>query len=225
MKVVIFGASGMVGQGALRECLKDPGVERVAVVGRSPSGRRHEKLTEFVHADFFDFGPLAGALAGFDACFYSLGVSSAGMSEADYTRVTHDITLAAAAALLPRNPAMTFVFVSGTGTDSTEKGRTMWARVKGRTENAVLRFGFKSAYALRPAFIRPMDGIRSKTRSYRVFYAICRPIFPLLNLLVPSRVTTTERLGRAMLALAREGYGKPVLENRDLNEVAARAKA
>lgn len=220
MKVVIFGASGMVGQGALLECLKDPGVERVLVVGRSPCGRSHEKLAEILHADFFDFIPVADAMAGFDACFWCLGVSSTGMSEPDYLRVTHDMTAAAIRVLLPRNPAMTFVFVSGMGTDSTEQGRVMWARVKGKTENAVLKAGFKGAYAMRPAYIQPMDGIRSKTRLYRFFYAILRPLFPVLNALMPNLVTTTARVGRAMLALAREGYGHPVLENRDINQAA-----
>ena len=210
----------MVGQGVLRECLLDTGVEKVLIVVRSSSGQQHEKLREIVHRDFFDFSAVSGELSGYDACFFCLGVSSAGMKEADYSRVTYDITLAAAQALVKINPALTFVYVSGTGTDSTEKGAVMWARVKGRTENALLRLPFKAAYMFRPGFIQPLHGIVSKTKLYRVFYALLRPFFPVLKMLFPKYIVTTEQIGRAMLAVARHGAPKRELENPDIEMLA-----
>ena len=216
MKVILFGATGMVGQGVLRECLLDGAVESVLAIVRSTTGQRHARLQELVHENFFDFSALGPRLSGYDACFFCLGVSSAGMTEADYQRVTYDITLAAAKTLVERNPAMTFVYVSGAGTDSTERGRTMWARVKGRTENALLELPFKAAYLFRPAFIQPRDGITSKTRAYRVLYALFGPLFPALRALFPKYVTTTEEVGRAMLEVAKHGAPKPVLENQDI---------
>jgi uncharacterized protein YbjT (DUF2867 family) len=219
MDVVIFGASGMVGQGVLRECLLDPDVRRVVTVGRTPAGQQHAKLQEIVHADLLDLSPIESSLTGLDACFYCLGVTSAGMTEEAYTRVTYDMTVAVAATLSRLNPQMTFVFVSGAGTDSTEKGRVMWARVKGRAENAVLRFPFKAAYMFRPGLIQPLHGIRSKTRSYRVLYAIARPVFPLLKRLFPHAITTTEQIGRAMLAVARQGAPSVILEQADINRL------
>ena len=223
MKVLIFGATGMVGRGVLRECLLDAGVERVLVVVRSPSGQAHEKLRELVHRDFFDFTSIAGELAGYDACFFCLGVSSAGMTEADYSRATYDITLAAAGLLAKANPAMTFFYVSGTGTDSTEKGPVMWARVKGRTENALLGL-FKAAYMFRPGFIQPLHGIVSKTKLYRVFYSLVGPFYPVLKALFPKYITTTENVGRAMLAVARHGAPKRLLENPDIDLLAAEGR-
>ncbi len=220
MNVIIFGASGMVGQGVLRECLLDPDVKRVLVVGRHPLEQHHEKLIEIVHADLFDLSPIASQLAGYDACFFCLGVSAAGMNEADYSRVTYDMTMAAAELLAKLNPGMTFIYVSGAGTDSTERGRTMWARVKGRTENALLRLPFR-AYMFRPALIQPLHGIRSKTRVYRIFYAIAWPILPILRKLFPSSVTTTERIGRAMIKAARDGAPKRILESSDINALSS----
>ena len=217
MKVILFGATGMVGQGALRECLVDPGVETVLSIGRRATGQRHEKLREIVHRDFLDFSTIEGELAGFDACLFALGVSSAGMSETDYVRVTYDFTMAAASAILRKSPALTFVFVSGASTDSTEKGRLMWARVKGRTENALLRLPFKAAYMFRPAYIQPLHGIVSSTKAQRVLYAVVGPLYPLWKALFPDYVTTTEVLGRAMIRAAREGAPKRVLESRDIN--------
>ena len=217
MKVILFGATGMVGQGALRECLLDPGVEKVLAIGRRATGQRHEKLREIVHRDFLDFSGIEGELAGYDVCLFALGVSSAGMSEPDYVRVTYDVTMAAASAILRRNPALTFVFVSGASTDSTEKGRVMWARVKGRTENALLRLPFKASYMFRPAYIQPLHGIVSSTKLLRVMYAVVGPLYPVWKALFPDYVTTTEVLGRAMIAVARHGYSKRVLENRDIN--------
>jgi uncharacterized protein YbjT (DUF2867 family) len=217
MNVLLFGATGMVGQGVLRECLLDPDVEKVVAVGRSATGQRHPKLREIVHKDLLDFSAIESELTGFDACFFCLGVSAAGMTEEQYQRVTYDITLAAAQTLARLNPGMTFIYVSGSGTDSTEHGRIMWARVKGKTENALLRLPFKAAYMLRPAGIQPLHGIKSRTKLYRAFYAVSGPIFPLLKALFPNYVTTTEHLGRAMINVAKQGAPKPVLEAGDIN--------
>ena len=219
MNVVLFGATGMVGQGALRECLLDEGVRRVLAVGRAATGQRHEKLREVVVPDVADLSAVEGELVGFDACLFCLGVSSAGMSEADYTRLTVDLTLAVARTLLRLNPEMTFVFVSGTGTDGSERGRVMWARVKGKAENALLGMGFRAAYMFRPAAIVPMHGITSRTRWIRIANTVLKPVFPALKALLPSYVTTTEQLGRAMLKVAREGYPKTVIEARDIPRV------
>ena len=219
MNVLLFGATGMVGQGVLRECLLDPGVRSVVTIGRSTTGQRHEKLREIVHEDFSDFSAIEPELSGFDACFFCLGVSSAGMTEEQYQRVTYDFTMAAAQTLARLNPGMTFIYVSGAGTDSTERGRTMWARVKGKTENALLRLPFKAAYMFRPGIIQPLHGIKSKTKSYRVFYAVTRPLLPILKSLFPRYVTTTEQVGRAMLKAARQGAPKPVLESQDINRL------
>lgn len=216
MNVVLFGATGMVGQGALRECLLAPDVERVLAIVRSPTGERHEKLREIVHRDFFDFSAIEPELTGLDACFFCLGVSSAGMTEESYRRITYDMTMAAAQTLLRLNPGLTFIYVSGAGTDSTERGRVMWARVKGEIENALLRMPFKAAYMFRPGFIQPQHGIVSKTKLYRAFYAVTGPIFPLLKRF-PKYVTTTEQLGRAMLEVARRGAPKRVLESVEIN--------
>jgi uncharacterized protein YbjT (DUF2867 family) len=224
MKVILFGATGMVGQGVLRECLLDGEVERVLAIVRSPAGQRNDKLQELVPENFFDFSAIGSKLSGYDACFFCLGVSSAGMREADYQRVTYDITLAAAKTLVERNAAMTFIYVSGAGTDSTGRGRTMWARVKGRTENALLELPFRRAYMFRPAFIQPGPGIVSKTRSYRLLYALFGPLFPVLRALFPKSVTTTEEVGRAMLEGAKHGAPKPVLESPDIIALAGRGE-
>lgn len=220
MKMILFGATGMVGQGALRECLLDPEVEKVLAVGRRATGQHHDKLREIVHKDFLDFSAIEDELSGYDACLFSLGVSSVGMSEADYHRVTYDVTMAAASALVRGNPALTLVYVSGASTDSTERGRVMWARVKGKTENALLRMPFKAAYMFRPGYIQPLHGIVSKTKRLRVLYAVVGPLYPVWKALSPSYVTTTEDLGRAMLHVAKHGAAKRVLENRDINALA-----
>jgi uncharacterized protein YbjT (DUF2867 family) len=221
MNVIIFGASGMVGQGVLRECLRDSTVQRVLAVVRAPSGQTDAKLEELVHDDFHDFSAVEGRLKGWDACFFCLGVSAAGMSEDAYRRITYDLTLAAARTLARVNPAMTFIYVSGAGTDASERGRSMWARVKGQTENALKQLPFAATYLFRPGFIQPLHGIRSKTRIYRIVYAIIGPLFPLLDRLAPRLVTTTERVGRAMLRVAQAGASQPILENRDINRIAA----
>jgi len=216
MKVILFGATGMIGQGVLRECLLDPGVERVLAVGRSPLRRTDPKLAEIVRADLSDFSAVEAELTGYDACFFCLGISSVGLGEAEYRRITYDIAVAAGRALARLNPGMTFVFVSGLGADSSGKGSVMWARVKGETENAILALPFAASYVFRPAFVRPVHGIRSRTRSYRVLYAVFGPLFPLIAALFPKRVTTTEQIGRAMLAVARRGAPRRVLESADI---------
>ena len=225
MNVLIFGATGMVGQGVLRECLRDPGVERVFAVGRTLAhfpdwiSGAGAKFAQVVIPDLRDLYPIETELSGFDACFFCLGVSSVGLSELSYSRITYDVTLAVAHTLAQLDPEMTFIYVSGAGTDSTENGRSMWARVKGRTENALRRLPFRAVYFFRPAAIVPLHGIRSKTGWYRIFYALARPFLPILKSLFPNAVTTTEQVGRAMLVVARDGYPAPVLETRDINRL------
>jgi uncharacterized protein YbjT (DUF2867 family) len=219
MKVLLFGATGMVGQGVVRECLLNPQVESVLSIGRSASEQEHEKLRQLVHRDFFDFSAIATELSGFDASFFCVGVSSAGMTENDYRRITYDLTLATAETLVKRNPGMTFVYVSGAGTDSSERGRIMWARVKGKTENALLRLPFQAAYMFRPGVIVPLDGVRSKTRLYRMAYALAGPLLRSLYPRFPKYVTTTKQVGRAMIRVAEDGFPKSVLESSDINQL------
>jgi uncharacterized protein YbjT (DUF2867 family) len=209
VRVLLFGATGMVGQGVLRECLLDADVTEVVAVGRSGTGQTNVKLRDVIVPDLFNLAPLPG----FDACFFTIGQTSAGMSEEDYTRLTFDLTMAVAKAVI--NPKMTFVFVSGAGTG----GKAMWARVKGRAENALMQMPFKAAYMFRPGFIQPMHGIKSRTRSYRVFYMIFGWLMPILRRLFPAYVTSTEQIGRAMLAVAKQGYPKKILETGDINKV------
>jgi uncharacterized protein YbjT (DUF2867 family) len=217
MKVILFGATGMVGQGVLRECLLDADVESVLAIGRSPTGQRHAKLREIVHGDFLDYSAIEAELTGYDACFFCLGVSSVGMNEERYRHLTYDITLAAARTLARLNPQMVFVYVTGRGTDSTEKGGLMWARVKGKTENDLLKLPFKAAYMFRPAGIQPLHGIRSKTGWVQAIYVGAAPLLSLLNRVAPNYMTTTEQVGRAMIRVARDGFPRPVLESEDIN--------
>lgn len=223
MNAVIFGASGMVGQGVLLECLRDRDVEHVMVIGRSNTGRRDAKLREVLVKDLFDVAAYEEELNGLDACFFCLGVSSAGMSEDQYRRLTYDLTIAVAQELAARNPALCFVYVSGAGTDTSERGRSMWARVKGATENALLRMPFRSAFMFRPGVIQPLDGIRSKTRAYRLGYVFMAPVLPLLRRAFPNSISTTREIGRAMLAVARNGWPQPVLEAKDIHKAATRS--
>jgi hypothetical protein len=209
----------MVGQGALRECLLDPSVKGVLVIGRNPTGQRDAKLREIRHDDFLDYSEIEAELSGYDACFFCLGISSVGLSEERYRHITYDFTLAAARTLSKLNPAMMFIYVTGRGTDSTEQGRLMWARVKGKTENDLLKLPFKAAYMFRPAAIQPLHGVKSKTGWYQAIYVTAAPLFGLLKRVAPKYVTTTERIGRAMIKVARDGYPRPVLESDDINQV------
>jgi len=224
MNVILFGATGMVGQGVLLECLREPAVERVLVVVRSGTGRTHAKLREIVHGDLLDLSAIESRLAGFDACFFCLGVSSVGMGEEAYRRVTFDITLAVAQTLLRLNPGMAFIFVSGSGADSSGSGPVMWKRIKGLTENALLRLPFKTVAIFRPGLILPQHGVTSRTRLYRLIYPLLQPFGPLLHAAFPRSVTTTARIGRAMLGIARNGSPKAILTNSDINILSQDAK-
>jgi uncharacterized protein YbjT (DUF2867 family) len=217
MKVLLFGATGMVGQGVLRECLLDESVQSVLSVGRSITGQQQEKLSELKLNDFMNLTTIEELLKGYDACFFCLGVSAVGMSEENYRKISYDFTLSVAQTLVKLNPNMTFIYVSGTGTDSSEKGRIMWARVKGKTENELLKLPFKAVFMFRPGVILPLYGVKSKTKLYRVMYQVLRPIYPFLRKL--KSVTTTEQVGRAMIHVTKYGYQKPFLENSDINSI------
>jgi uncharacterized protein YbjT (DUF2867 family) len=219
MKVILFGATGMVGQGVLRECLLDPNVESVLAVGRSPTGQRHAKLQEILHDNFMDFSAIESRLKGYDACFFCLGVSSVGMDAERYRHLTYDVTMAAAKTLVALNPGMVFTYVTGRSTDSTEQGQVRWARVKGKTENDLLKLPFKAAYMFRPAGIQPLHGVRSKTAWVQAIYVVAAPLLSYLAHAAPKYMTTSEQLGRAMIKVARDGYPKPVLESEDINAV------
>ena len=219
MKVILFGATGMVGAGVLHECLRDDRVSAVLAIVRAPSGRTDPKLREMVRGDFLDYSDVHDDFREANACFFCLGVTAVGKTEVEYHGLTFDITLAAARTLAGVNPGMTFCYVSGQGTDSSERGRSMWARVKGKTENALLRLPLE-AYMLRPGYIQPLGGIKSKTLVYRVFYEMMAPLYPILRRLTPNLVTTNEVVGRAMISLAVGGYAKRILEVGDINRVA-----
>jgi len=222
VRVLLLGATGMVGQGVLRECLRAGDVTEVVSVGRSPLAASHPKLRSIVIVDLFDLsGDVADALAGIDACFFCLGVSSTGMSPETYERITHDLTIAVADALAVHSPDPVFVYVSGAGTD--EASRMRWARVKGRTERELTE-RFRRAYMFRPGFIQPLHGIRSRTRLYRLLYAASGPLVRLLRRAFPRSVSTTEDIGLAMLAVARGGAPKAVLDNADIHALANRAR-
>ena len=210
----------MVGQGVLRECLLDADVQMVQTIGRTTTGVQNPRLREVARQDLFHYDDVAASLSGFDACFFCLGVSSSGMKEEDYERLTYGITVAAAEVLSRLNPQMTFIYVSGAGADSSEHGRIMWARIKGKTENALMRMQFTAAYMFRPGFIEPLYGARSKTTAYRVFYMLTKPLLPLLRLAFPDYVLTTQQIGRAMLTVAKHGYPKQVLESKDIRSAA-----
>jgi hypothetical protein len=216
IKAILFGATGMVGAGVLHVILDHPDVESVLVIGRRPCGVKHPKLTELLHNDFFNYSAIEEQLRGFNACYFCLGVSSVGMSEKDYTRISYDLTMSAAIVLSRLNPGMTFCYVSGTGTDSTEQGRVMWARVKGRTENALMKLPFKAAYLFRPGFIRPIKGVG---HAHAVSAAIGL-LYPVWKFFFPQYVCTLEELGLAMIQAAGKGYPKQVLENRDIAQLA-----
>ncbi len=219
VKVLLFGASGMVGQGVLRECLLDPEVTTVLSVGRSPTGTFSPKLTEILWKDLTNLAPIEERLRGYDAAFFCLGISVIGMTEEQYRKVTYDLTLSVAQTLLRLNPNLTFVYISGAGTDSTEHGPRMWARVKGATENALLRLPFHAAFMFRPGAIQPRHGVRSKTPAYRFIYLVLWPVLVILLRVAPDSITTTEKVGRAMIRVAKEGAPNPLLGTRDINRL------
>lgn len=216
LKVIITGATGMVGEGILFECLQNEAVESVLVVGRKTCGKTHEKLKEIIHANFFDISAIESELQGYDACFFCLGVSSVGMKDEIYFKYTHTLTMGIATVLSKLNPQMTFCYVSGAGTDSTEKKGSMWARVKGKTENDILKLPFKRAYAFRPGYIQPIDGLEN-TLSY---YKYMDWLYPALRFVFPGFVCTLQEIGKAMIQCAQTGYTKPVLEVQDIVQLA-----
>ena len=222
MNILIFGATGMVGQGVLRQCLLDPEVQQVLTIGRSAGQNRtgidSPKLHELVHPNLWDYSTIESSLLNFDACFFCLGVTSTGMTEAEYARVTLGIPVAAAETLARLNPKMTFIFVSAVGADGSEKGKLMWARVKGKAENSILQLPFRG-YVFRPAAIQPSHGEQSRTTSYRILYTLTKPILPLLRKIIPAYVTSTEQIGRAMLSVAKRRISRRILESKDINEV------
>ena len=218
LKVIITGATGMIGKGCMLECIESFDVKSILLLGRSPVGIDNPKVKEIIVQDFFNTQEFMNALIGYDACFYCLGVTSAGMKEAEYSSITHDMTITFAKELLSHNPEIIFCYVSGAGTDSTEKGRSMWARIKGKTENDLFSLGFKQAYMFRPGYIQPKGGIRSRTTWYNAIYKTMGPLYFLLKRL-PAYVTDTEQLGKAMIYVALYGYPKKVLESKDINAI------
>jgi len=219
IKALITGSTGMVGKGLLLECLESMDVESVVVINRQPVGITHPKLTEIIHKDMFDLSPVKEQLAGPNTCYFCLGITSAGMSEADYSHITYDLTTSFAKTFLEQNPESIFCYISGAGTDSSEKGRVMWARVKGKTENALLNMDFKKAYMFRPGFILPKKGIKSRTTIYNAFYTFTKPFYFILKRL-PSWVTSTERLGQAMIKTVAKEDERRILESKDINQLA-----
>ncbi len=217
MRVVMFGATGMIGQGVLRECLLDTGVEQVLAVGRTPTGRRDAKLHDLVAPDVYNLSDAESQLGGFDACFFCLGVSAVGMTEEQYSRITYDLTMSVATTLSRINPKMTFIYVSAAGAASSETG-AMWARVRGRAENALFRLPLR-VYVFRPGLIRPLHGIKSRTRLYNAVYVTMAPAMPLVERLFPAHVTTTEQIGRAMLRVTRDGFPRKILHTADINSL------
>jgi hypothetical protein len=216
IRAILFGATGMVGEGVLHESLKHTDVESVLVIGRRSCKIQHSKLREIVHNDFFDYTSIENHLTGYNTCFFCLGVSSLGMNENDYSRITLDLTMQAARTLSKLNPGMTFCYVSGAGTDSTESGRIMWARIKGKTENQLQRLPFKATYMFRPGFIKPTQGLKNAN----TFSKILGWSYPLWKILIPKYVCTLEELGLAMIRAATDGYSKPILENNDIARLA-----
>ena len=216
IRAIVFGATGMVGEGVLHMSLKNPDVKSVLVIGRRPCNVKHEKLKEIVHNDFFDYSKIEGQLIGYNACFFCLGVTSVGKKEPEYTRLTYDLTMSAARTLAKQNRDMIFCYISGTGTDSTEKGKLMWARVKGKTENDLAKLSFKASYAFRPGFIRPIDGLHNAPRIMKVVGFL----YPAFKFLFPSHGCSLDDLGSAMIRVASDGYSKKILENIDIDLLA-----
>lgn len=212
MNILITGASGMVGEGVLHVALNDPSITAVTVLGRRTCEYSHSKLTEILHPDLMDISPIADRLTGFDACFFCLGVSSVGKSEAEFTTLTHTLTMGIAQALAPRNPQMAFLYISGVGTDRSEAGRVMWARVKGRTENDLLKLPFRAVYGVRPGYLQPIEWLKHTLPYYRYVTWM----YPLLSRLTPNSASTLEQLAKTMIRIAREGHGSDVVTVADM---------
>jgi len=219
IKAIIFGSSGMIGKGLLRECLRNPKIESLLTINRKPCHLHYTILKEIIHEDFFDLSSIKKDLEGYNTCFFCLGVSSVGLSENDYTNITYNLTIYIAETLLKINKEMTFCYISAAGADSSEKGRIMWARVKGKTENALLKMPFTKAYMFRPSYIQPMIGIKSKTKLYNNIYSITKPFYFILRCF-KSFVTNSEALSSAMINAAAKGYKKNILESSDINKIA-----
>jgi uncharacterized protein YbjT (DUF2867 family) len=216
LKVILTGATGMVGEGVLHECLHHPDVESVLIVNRKPSGIQHAKLKEIVHGDFFDLSSIENELVGYNTCFFCLGVSSVGMKEEEFTRLTHTLTLNFAATVSKHNSDMTFCYISGAGTDSTEKGRMMWARVKGKTENDLKKLPFKAVYNFRPGMLEPTKGLKNTLSLYKYFGWLA----PILRVVTPNGISTLKELGLAMINAATKGYSKQTIEVSDIHQLA-----
>lgn len=216
MKVIITGATGMVGKGVLLECLDHPSIEQVLTIGRSKVELEHPKLMQLEHKDFSDFSTISDQLKGFEACYLCMGISVAGLNEDQYTTITYDYTLALAQELVKLNPEMTCTYVSGQGTDSTEKGRTMWARVKGRTENDLMKLGFRQSFMFRPGAIIPLRNIKSKTRLYQFFYDYFMWFLKLMKVLAPNSIVNTTQIGLAMINVVKQGYEKKIIDPKDI---------
>ena len=218
IKAILTGATGMVGEGVLHECLLHPNVESVLVINRKPCGVKHEKLKEIIHKDFFNLSSIEEQLKGYNSCYFCAGVSSVGKKEDEYRSITYDLTLNFANTLVKLNPEMTFCYVSGVGTDSTEKGRSMWARIKGKTENDLLKLPFKAAYMFRLGYIQPTKGLKNTYKAYKIF----TPFYPLIKLLFSKFATTLNEIGLAMINVTLYGSEKKVLECRDIGQQSKR---
>jgi len=216
IKAIVTGASGMVGEGVLIECLNHPQVESVLVVGRRPCGITHPKLKEIIHKDFYDVSPIENQLAGYNACYFCLGVSSVGMKEPEYYNLTYNLTMHFAQAVSRQNSDMTFCYVSGAHTDSTEQGKTMWARVKGKTENDLAKLPFKQEFNFRPGFMKATEGQKNLLPLYKYFAWL----YPVLKVLTPNMASTLAEVGQAMINVTLFGYDKQVLEVKDIIKMA-----
>jgi uncharacterized protein YbjT (DUF2867 family) len=216
MKVIVTGTTGMVGKGVLLECLDHDDITQVLSISRKPTGIDHPKLKELIHQDFSEFASVADQLKDFDACYACMGVSAAGMSEEKYTKLTYDFTLSLARELYQINKDMTFTYVSGVGTDSTEKGRTMWARVKGKTENDLLNLGFRQAFMFRPGAIIPLRGIQPSSKMYRILINNLKWLIKLIKRLFPDSVVNTTQIGLAMINITQKGFDKKVITPKDI---------
>jgi len=219
MNVIILGSTGMVGKGVLLECINDKRIDKIFLINRQSTDVKHSKITEIIHSDFYNFSTIQEQLAGYDACYFCLGVSSAGMDEEKYRKITYTLTLHFAETLFKVNKNMCFMYVSGVGTDSNEKSRMAWARIKGKTENDILKLGFKDAYMYRPGYIQPLNGIKSKTRLYAFIYLLFKPFYFILKPF-KSAVTDTSSVGKSMITVSIKGYSKKILTNLDINVTA-----